>query len=251
MNISLLQMRVEETPDANIEKVNRLTADISSQIVVLPELFTSGFNYEHINELPEDHHQILESLNSGKTYVGSVVRMAETGTKRYNSFFIKTDEDIVFPYDKWHLFPLMDEDYYFKAGNRLGMFEFDNISCAASVCFDLRFPELFRKYFTEGAKVVFLPAEWPKVRKDHLVALTKARAIENQCYMVMCNAVGDIWGTAFGGASMIVDPWGEVVLDCEEAVDVVKSIHLDLSVVNDIRNRIPIAGFRREDLYGD
>lgn len=249
MNVTLVQLNVLESPQDNIDKVKSLTKDIIDSIVVLPELFTTGFNYSLIDSLPVDHHEILNQLDNSNTYMGSIVR--QDGKKRFNSFFIKTGDEIEFIYDKLHLFPLMDEDKHFSAGSRMDTFKIGNIDCAATICFDLRFPELFRKYFLNKAKVIFLPAEWPAIRKDHLMVLAKARAIENQCFIVLCNAVGQIWDEQFAGASVVIDPWGQVIADCGDIKDAVEMVNIDISVVNEIRARIPVSTFRRGDLYGN
>jgi predicted amidohydrolase len=238
MKISLIQMKTEETPFANIKKVNALTAGIKNNIVLLPELFTTGFNYKHIDAVKEEHSSILNLLNDSNIFMGSIIRYTDDG--KYNSFFIKNNDNISYVYDKIHLFPLMDEDKHFNCGNKTGVFELHNIKCGASICFDIRFPELYRTYFLDDVKIMFISAQWPLIRKEHLITLAKARAIENQCYVVLCNSVGTIWEEDFAGNSCIISPWGEFIISAEDKQDKIFSGEININFVDDARKRIPI-----------
>jgi len=238
MQILLLQFNVKAEPKENIEKVVDLVGEKTGVTVVLPELFTTGFRYDLIDSLGGSHVEILKELPAGNTYIGSIPRFID-GNK-YNSFFVHDDNGTIFPYDKVHLFPLMEEPDHFDSGDKPGMFDVEGGKAGCMVCFDLRFPELARKYFFEKVKVIFVPTQWPMARREHLVALTKARAIENQCYMVMCNAVGEIGGVDFAGSSCIVDPWGQIVaqasLDNDESLTAI----LNFDEVDAVRERIPV-----------
>jgi predicted amidohydrolase len=117
-----------------------------------------------------------------------------------------------------------------------------------AICYDLRFPELFRRYAVEGAKMVIIPAEWPIERAEHWTTLLKARAIENQMYIVAVNNVGESGGTTFAGQSMIVDPWGKVVVAGGEEPGLFTA-EVDFDRVNAIREKIPVFEDRRPDLY--
>ncbi len=248
MKISLIQMRVEETPEKNLEKVCKLSEKVSNSVVVLPELWTTGFNYDHIKKQPNDHHNIISNLPPGNTYVGSVVRYVDG--VRYNSFFVKNDKGYDFPYDKTHLFPLMDEDKHFTKGKGLAAFKLDGAVCGCAICFDLRYPEIFRIYFKSGVEVIFLPAEWPESRRDHLITLATARAIENQSFFIFSNAVGKIWGEEFAGESRVIAPTGELLLSMGKRVDEIDTVEIDMEVVKDFRKRIPIQSYLRPDIYG-
>ncbi|MCX8084659.1 MAG: nitrilase [Calditerrivibrio sp.] len=248
MNITLVQIRIEEDPDKNLEKVSDLVSSIKGSVVVLPELWTTGFNYKHIDKLPDDHHSIVKQLPDGNTYVGSIVRKIDG--KKYNSFFLKNDNGYDFPYDKTHLFPLMEEDKHFEKGRGLAAFRLNGAVCGCAVCFDLRYPEMFRVYFKSGVDLFFLPAEWPSSRREHLVTLATARAIENQSFFVLCNAVGCIWGEEFAGESRVISPSGETLLTLGRQVDAVGSVDINIDEAKEFRKKIPILSYLRADIYG-
>ncbi|KAA0258264.1 nitrilase [Deferribacter autotrophicus] len=238
MKVGVVQLRIEENIEKNIQKVNDLTLNYKDTVFLLPELFTTGFNYELIQTLDESHIKLLNSLNENNTFMGSIVRKKEDGF--YNSFFIKYKSGIYFIYDKVNLFPLMDEDKYFNPGEGYYTFEMSNAKAGCAICFDLRFCEIFVQLRKSGAKIVFLPAEWPKKRVEHFKVLCRARAIENQYYFVACNSVGNTWGEKFGGNSMIIDPWGNILKSADDKEDTVMVDEIDFSLVDEVRNTIPM-----------
>jgi predicted amidohydrolase len=120
---------------------------------------------------------------------------------------------------------------------------------SVAICYDLRFPELMRRYFVEGSKVLLLPAEWPQPRIHHWRTLVQARAIENQMFVMACNCIGDHAGTIFGGHSMVVDPWGEVLCEAGEA-ETILTIKVESDQADEIRTRMPVINDRRPHLYG-
>ena len=106
-------------------------------------------------------------------------------------------------YDKTHLFTPMAEDKYFQKGDHLTFFELDGVRCGIIICYDIRFPELVRSYAVKGLDMLFVVSQWPAVRIPHLLALTKARAIENQMFVVCCNSCGTAGSTVYGGQEYV------------------------------------------------
>ena len=151
-------------------------------------------------------------------------------------------------YRKMHLFRLMDEDRWLQAGASPLAMDLPWGRTGLAICYDLRFPELFRRYSTEGAKLIIIPAEWPLARIEHWRMLLQARAIENQCYIVAVNTCGEIGDTVFGGHSMIVDPWGKIVVEAGETPALLTA-DIDMDAVDEIRKRIPVFEDRRPELY--
>ena len=117
-------------------------------------------------------------------------------TKREDKFFntmyvVNRTGNVVAEYDKAHLFKLMDEHLFMNAGQSTNIFELDGITCGGVICYDLRFPEWIRTHILKGAKIIFIPAEWPASNGSTIGnLLLQARAIENQCFIVAVNRVG-------------------------------------------------------------
>jgi len=144
----------------------------------------------------------------------------------------------------------MQEDRYLAAGDQPALCEGTPWGTTAlAICYDLRFPELFRTYALAGARLVLLPAQWPAPRNDHWRTLLRARAIENQCVVAGCNRVGADHNNFFGGASAVIGPWGELLVEgSDRAALLVAEVNFD--AVEEARRRIPILSDRRPECYG-
>ncbi len=152
-------------------------------------------------------------------------------------------------YAKLHLFRLMDEELWLDPGTEPTLAKLPWGRTGLAICYDLRFPELFRDYALAGARLMIIPAEWPYPRLMHWRTLLRARAIENQCFVVACNRVGqDPSGTHFFGHSAILDPWGEAIVEGDTEADLLTAT-IDLAQVDLIRAKIPIFEDLRTDLY--
>ncbi|MBC7222662.1 MAG: carbon-nitrogen family hydrolase [Anaerolineae bacterium] len=162
---------------------------------------------------------------------------------------VSPDGRVLGAYRKVHLIPLFREDRYLYPGEGPVLVEFPWGKAGMAICYDLRFPELFRAYALEGAVVTFLVAEWPKERIAHWEVLVRARAVENQQFVVACNRTGADASGTFGGRSLVVGPWGEVLAEADEAeVLLVADVHLDK--VQEARDRLPALRDRRPAAYG-
>jgi omega-amidase len=178
---------------------------------------------------------------------GSIAEKRSEGVTNTIHVFDRSGREIG-EYSKIHLFRLMNEHLHLVAGEREGRFDLDGMPAAAMICYDIRFPELARKLALGGAKILFVPAEWPHPRLHHWRTLLQARAIENQMFVVSCNTVGLSGGTSFFGHSMVIDPWGEVMAEAGEEETILRA-EIDLSLVDDVRGRIPVFDDRRPNLY--
>jgi len=127
-------------------------------------------------------------------------------------------------------------------------FNIGDIPAALAICYDLRFCELTRRYATEGAELQFFAAEWPVSRIGHWCTLLQARAIENMMFVAACNRVGTTNGTLFGGHSMVVDPWGEVLYQGGMTEDFA-FIEIDTSKVKKARDFLRVFEMRRPESY--
>ena len=159
------------------------------------------------------------------------------------------DGEMLAVYRKIHLFRLFDEHKWLGEGETPVALELPWGTTGLAICYDLRFPELFRRYaVADGAKLIILCAEWPAVRVEHWRSLLIARAIENQCFVAATNACGETGGTLFGGHSMIIDPWGAVIAEAGENEGLVTAA-FDLADVDAARQAIPVFEDRRPDAY--
>ncbi|MFB0545355.1 MAG: nitrilase-related carbon-nitrogen hydrolase, partial [Anaerolineae bacterium] len=111
-----------------------------------------------------------------------------------------------------------------------------------------RFPELFRKYALAGARIIFIPAGWPHPRLEHWRTLLRARAIENQMFVVACNHVGSCKDLQFFGHSAIYDPWGDLVVEAGE-LETLLTAQIDLALVEQVRERMKVFADRQPELY--
>jgi len=258
LKVAVLQLDIAfGDPEANIEKVKQTLAEIADQkpdLAILPELWTTGYDLPRLEKIADQEAERLTSIlgelarkHNLHLIAGSVAKKTEQGI--YNTLLaFNRHGEKVGEYEKAHLIRLMDEEKYMAAGKRLGLFELENIPCAGVICYDIRFPEWIRRHVLEGAQILFVPAEWPRSRLAHWKNLLVSRAIENQCYVIACNRVGSDPNNEFAGHSMVIDPWGEILLEAglEETVLIGE---IDLELVADVRSRIPIFADRRPELY--
>jgi len=140
------------------------------------------------------------------------------------------------------------EDRFFAAGDRRCLFSVDGVRAGLTICYDLRFPELFRSLTKEGAQVIIMPSEWPAARAEHWQTLIRARAIENQVYVCAVNCVGEHRGKPFCGQSLLIAPGGEIVASggAEEAIVYGE---IDTAVVDGARETMKVWQDRRPEVY--
>lgn len=224
-------------------------------ILMLPEMWNTGYALDRIHELKEaDGKELRQVLGSfaGKHQVhvvaGSIAEMGPDQKVRNTAYIFSRQGEEVYRYSKIHLFRLMGEEKKLAAGLQSAVFALDGCLCGAAICYDIRFPELARSLALAGAKVLFVPAEWPHPRLHHWRTLAMARAIENQMYVVACNRVGRGGGEHFFGHSLIINPWGEVIAEGGEEEEVLTA-EITLPLVDKVRAQIPVFEDRRPELY--
>ncbi|MFX1476081.1 MAG: carbon-nitrogen family hydrolase [Promethearchaeota archaeon] len=233
-----------------IHEAKRLQADI----LVLPELFTTGYFLEKASELAEKQDgysiNLLRDLASRfHIFLVAGSLLERRGKQIYNTCrLIGKDGRIVGSYDKIHLFPPFSEDKYLTPGTTLPIFKTDLGVLGVAICFDIRFPELTRSLVLRGAQVIFVPAEFPAERISIWATLLRARAIENQVFVVGCNRVGSDGNHSFGGRSAIIDPEGKALAQAGGSQQIVSAV-IDLDRITYVRERLPTLKFRREALY--
>ena len=259
LTIALAQMNIAlGDRDANAATVAHLAARAEleqAELLVLPELWGSGYDLERAHELSDRLGDgLFEStaILAAQHHVaicGSLLEYSNKGMFNTATFYDQTAKRRGV-YRKTHLIGLMNEDRYLAAGREADTFGTHWGTMAMAICYDLRFPELFRRYAVAGAKMLIIPAEWPTKRIEHWRVLLQARAIENQCFVIGCNRVGSDRDNDFGGHSMIVDPWGKIVAEADDQETMLVAT-IDLDEVERFRQALPALRDRRPEVYAN
>lgn len=241
--------------NTNLEKgfaaIQRVAGQ-GAQLAVLPEMWSCGYDYRNLAELAQQTPAVLERWqqvcrDANIVCVGSLPEPANG--QIYNTAYVIDRGDIVGSYRKLHLFSTMQEDRFLAAGQSSLVAKTSIGRLGIAICYDLRFAELFRKLALEGAEIVCLPAEWPKPRQEHWNTLLRARAIENQLFVVAANCCGVQGKLDFFGHSQLISPLGNVLaLADEEETELIAEF--DFSEMEQYRKQIDILGDRRADIYG-
>ena len=261
MKIAIYQMDIVSNNPVENRKlvetwIEEVCTDRKMDILVLPEMWTTAYALSSLEETLEKDEdgtvQLLQKL--AKTYQVNLVAgsiAVKEGNDIYNRALVITRSgDVQYQYDKIHLVPMLDEHLYLTGGKSpVQLFELDGRKMGVVICYDLRFPELIRSLALQGAEVVFVLAEWPVARVTHWEVLQQARAIENQVFIVSCNRVGVDDGVEFAGTSMVVDPWGDIVVKGSRDQVETLTAELNLDEVSRIRKEVPIFTSRVPELY--
>ncbi len=242
----------------NLSKALTLLKNLADQelpldIVVFPELFTTGFDLRNLESLaekiPGETTSEISKIARGKfVVIGSILE--RENDKFFNTAFVLgKNVSLIGKYQKIHLFSPMKEKEFLAPGKNIPVFtlpEFNNLQIGVAICYDLRFPELFRTLALKGAQIVFLPSEFLSPKRKVWKTLIRARAIENQIFLVAANRVGRSKTDNFFGCSIVTNgDYLEYMNDIPE----IKSFNVDLSTLDPIRQKIPVFRDRRIDLY--
>jgi len=245
MKIGLVQYSpLWENKDANKAKITSLLKENKSEVnlLIFPEMTLTGFTMKS-DELAEglqgESFKFFSELAVGKKahiFTGIIERGKR---KSFNTLLhIKPDGKLFKLYRKIHPFSYSKEDQFFEPGRRPARTKVKNWQVGLSICYDLRFPELYRKYAKKGAHLIVNIANWPDTRIDHWRTLLKARAIENQCYVVGVNRVGDDPKLHYNGFSSVYDPMGKEIVSVENEEKLIVA-EIDKNYVNVIKKEFP------------
>lgn len=257
LNIALAQMELEfGEPERNLAAAKKAVVQAvreGSDIVLLPELWASGYDLKnassYASSINEGWFSAMCDLAKEHSIVlgGSLIEQA--GEDYYNTFLLVDQQgEQLGTYRKAHLFDLIDEKVYFTPGAQPGLVKSPWGKIGLALCYDLRFPELFRAYALKGAQLILLVAEWPRSRIAHWDVLLQARAIENQCFIAAVNKVGRNHGNQLGGNSVVVGPLGEILVQ-GGAAPAVFTAEIDLDEVAQVRNWMPVLDDRNPAVY--
>ena len=205
--------------DANLAHVTGTLKSLARQgveLAVLPEMWSCGFAYRELNQLAQRTPELVERLlglsaELSMTIVGSLPE--PHGEKVFNTAYVMDRGRLAGSYRKMHLFSLMGEDRHLDRGDSILLADTSVGKIGVFICYDLRFPELARRLAVEGAEILVVPGEWPKPREEHWRTLLRARAIENQLFVVAANTCGVIGKLDFFGSSLILGPKGEILAE--------------------------------------
>lgn len=263
MRVAALQYDVSRDSDRNwsfVESQLELAAERGVDLVLLPEMWASGFPAagDDPQQLAAADRVRVEALREKSQALGLCVAGSSLhahGERILNRLELFESGESRFYYDKVHLFTPTAEHEVFSAGELAPTVgEARGCRISGGICYDLRFPELFRMPFRDGVQLLLLPAQWPVPRAAHWTALAIARAVENQCFVLACNRTGEALigrrgaRLEFPGNSLLITPYGEVLASGEGQSGLVTG-ELDLDLARHFRVRVPVAKDDRADLY--
>jgi predicted amidohydrolase len=234
--------------------VSRARAD-GAELVVLPEMCTTGFTMESAARCePLEGESVLRLAEIAREHAvhllaGVATREGEVdgeGEAFYNSALLfDTEGKRIAEYRKQKLFAYAGEQLHYAPGGAPVVVAVNGVRIAPFICFDLRYPELFREVAPQVDALLLL-ANWPAARRAHWDVLVRARAIENQCYVVAVNRRGEGGGIAYDGGSVAYDPWGERVMAAADVKEgEVAMVTIDAGRVGEVRGRFPFVEDRR------
>ncbi len=230
-----------ENREANFQKARDLSPE-STDLIVLPEMFSSGFSMNVAavaEEEPSQSEAFLRELSRDRNAaaIGGLVRGGEPKGRNELIAYSPDGEELV-RYQKNRTFRYTGEYDHYENGSEVEVFEWQGWKICPLICYDLRFPELFRRGVAKGAELYTVIASWPAVRVDAWVTLLRARAIENLAYVIGVNRCGKDPNYDYPGRSVIIDPWGEIVADAG-AEEGAMTAEIDLEKVRGWRKDFP------------
>lgn len=259
MKVSGIQLDVMyNQPKENFEKVhssiNQLMEKEKPDVILLPEMWNVSFFPDELEGVADYEGTETRALLSrlakehAVNIVGGSVATKYDGHFYNTSYIYNREGQLVHTYHKVHLFSPADEHEKFKRGDHLGLVELDGVKVGIATCYDLRFVEWIRLMALKGMEVLFVPAAWPHPRLQVWQTLLKARAIENQIYVVGVNTCGATDDLKFCGHSAVISPLGKVITELNESEETFTE-NLDLSKLKGIRKDIGVFKDRRPELY--
>ncbi len=260
--VAVLQLAVtdSETKEERLDRAESYLSKIAEEenrplVVILPELWGTGFfNFDrYLDESEplegETYSRLAPWAEKGNFYIlgGSII---ERDCSDYfnTTLLIGPNGFLSGFYRKIHLFGYKSrESLLLTPGQDMLVVRNAYGTWGISTCYDLRFPELYRKMLQAGVDTFFITAAWPADRLEHWVLLNRARALENLAYVVACNCAGSIGGFAFAGSSLVVDPWGVIQARGGEKEEVL-TFYFDPARSASIRSEFPAVDDRTIDV---
>jgi omega-amidase len=246
--------------EANLRTIHDFASrakDSGAELIVFPEMIDTGYSMpviqKHATSWNEGAVPRLQKMAKQLSLAIIAGVSDHDGARIYNSqAFIDAGGNVRAKYRKTHLVTAapLDERPVFAGGDTFVSCKFDKLNFGLTICYDLRFPEVCRTLAVEQKVNVFINSSaWPFPRLEHLRILALARAIENQCYLILANRVGTDDGVTFCGTSAIIDPYGMIVAAASADREELIEAEISEEVINSVRSRMAIFTHRRQDLY--
>ena len=237
-NMKKIEVFVKKASQSNVE------------LVLFPEMSLTGFTMD-INKLLLSEEQIINWIkllaidNNINIGLGFAIKVDEKGKNKYT--IVSNKGDILAMYTKIHPFSYSGEDEKYYKGDEICTCLINGFQITPFICYDLRFPEIFQ-IASRNSQIITIAASWPKAREEHWITLLKARAIENQCYVIGINRTGLGDGLEYNGKSMFVSPDGEILNEIN-TVEMLIISDLKIEKIEEVKERFDIKKDRREELY--
>jgi predicted amidohydrolase len=265
--VALLQLDTRDDIEANIATAVQLTEEAAAggaRLVALPEYLQyrgsdAGFRAS-ARAIPGAHTEPFAAVarrHGAWILLGSTAEIGPDPIRAYNtSALIAPDGSLAATYRQIHLFdvaieagPVDTESARITAGDRLVTAAVDDAIVGLTICYDLRFPELYRALAVAGAQILTVPSAFTeRTGRDHWEVLLRARAIENAAYVLAPAQIGGPQGQRAYGHSMVIDPWGTILAQAPDTVGIIRA-ELDLERVSTLRRQMPALANRRPDAY--
>ena len=253
MKVTIIQLDIEwGRPLENIRRAERLiTSTPDSDLYVLPEMWATGFATEPTGIAePEDRSVALQWMRTIANekhcaIAGSLAIQTSDGSFHNRHYFINGRKAYDTYYDKYNLFHYGGETRFYTAGKKNITVEYEGVIFLLVTCFDMRFPEWIRYSEQKKYDAIICVANWPESRQNAWQILTRARAIENQAYLIGCNRVGDDHYSHYKGMSAVISPIGKTIVSGRSNIEQVISAEIDVEHVYQLRNKFKVLpGFK-------
>jgi omega-amidase len=244
-----------EDPERSLARAElfiRHAADCGAKLICFPEQFATGWDPASQKNIQTMNGSIVTALRGNakdnKIAILGSFRERSSPFPKNIALAIGSDGRILASYAKIHLFTPSHEESMFIPGSELGIFSIGSLTCGIAICYDLRFPALFRIYAHKGVQAVFVPSAWPQSRIRYWELFVTARAAENQMYVVGVNTTGKTPVDTYTGASISADPHGAIVSRANAAEQLLFS-DIDPGEVEKLRSAFPVGKDCRDELY--
>lgn len=255
MKVGLTQMDIVwEDKEKNMEKVRKLVEQAAGQkvdLLVFPEMTLTGFTMNTAlageEMLFSPTLRFFKDLSKKYNMAIAFGYVEDFGSEYYNKLMVVSDGRIIYDYDKIHPFNYGEEGRHYIGGHEIKMAVLKDMEISGFVCYDLRFPEIFQAV-SDRSQMILVIANWPKERVLHWETLLRARAIENQCYVIGVNRIGKGNGIEYVESSMAFDPLGERLTKAHSKSELML-IDVEADKVKEVRRHFPFREDRQVELY--